>query len=339
MAYGLTGRDADNYTVADTTHSVQIAKKALTVGGITADNKTYNGNTHAAVHVGGVDWLALGMVAGDDLSVSATGVFDTKNAGQGKTVTLASSYGGNDLGNYAITDQTTATADIDKAQITVSTDAVRKTYDGSTRVIGGAAVVTGGRLFGDDSVSGGSFAYADKNAGAGNKTVSVSGVTVNDGNSGGNYAVTYADNTTSTIDRAVLQITASSTTKPVGTALELNGSTGFTVSGLAQGETVNRVTLESAGAASDALVGSYAIEASQAVGSGGFEAGNYDIRYVDGSLTVISPMTGGVIWREARAQALPAHWRQSEDSAQLASSGVPHLTLAPGFIHLDEDAQ
>ncbi len=339
VVYGLTGSDADNYTVADTTHSVQIAKKALTMGGITAGNKTYNGNTHAAVHVDGVDWLALGMVAGDDLSVSATGVFDTKNAGQGKTVTLTSSYGGNDLGNYAITDQTTTTADIDKAQITVSTDAVRKTYDGSTRVVGGAAVVTGGTLFGNDSVSGGSFAYADKNAGAGNKTVSVSGVTVNDGNSGGNYAVTYADNTTSTIDRAVLQITASSTTKPVGTALELNGSTGFTASGLVQGETVNRVTLESAGTASDALVGNYAIEASQAVGSGGFEAGNYDIRYVDGSLTVISPMTGGVIWREARAQALPAHWRQSEDSAQLASSGVPHLTLAPGFIHLDEDPQ
>ena len=76
------------------------------------------------------------------------------------------------------------------------------------------------------------------------------------------------------------------------------------------------------------------------MGGQGFEAANYDIRYVDGSLTVISPMNGGVIWREARAQGLPSHWQQGDDtSVQMASSGVPHLTLAPGFIYLDDEAE
>jgi hypothetical protein len=48
-------------------------------------------------------------------------------------------------------------------------------------------------------LSGGSFAYTDKNVGAGNKTVTTTGVTVGDGINNGNYNVTYADNTTSTI--------------------------------------------------------------------------------------------------------------------------------------------
>ena len=50
-----------------------------------------------------------------------------------------------------------------------------------------------------DTLSGGTFAYTDKNVGSANKTVTTTGVTVNDGNGGANYNVTYADNTTSTI--------------------------------------------------------------------------------------------------------------------------------------------
>ena len=42
----------------------------------------------------------------------------------------------------------------------------------------------------------------------GNKTVTVSGVIVIDGNSGGNYTVTYADNTASTISPAALTISS-----------------------------------------------------------------------------------------------------------------------------------
>ena len=63
----------------------------------------------------------------------------------------------------------------------------------------GAAIVTSGQLFGSDSLSGGTFAYSNANAGSGNKTVTVGGVTVSDGNGGSDYAVTYANNTTSTI--------------------------------------------------------------------------------------------------------------------------------------------
>jgi hypothetical protein len=48
-----------------------------------------------------------GLFAGDVVNVAATGLFSDKNVGTGKTVTLASSYSGADVGNYAITNQAT----------------------------------------------------------------------------------------------------------------------------------------------------------------------------------------------------------------------------------------
>ena len=61
------------------------------------------------------------------------------------------------------------------------------------------ATVASGTLFAGDSLGGGSYAFTDRNVGNTNKTVTVSGVAVNDGNGGANYKVSYASNTSSTI--------------------------------------------------------------------------------------------------------------------------------------------
>ncbi|MFC4623113.1 YDG domain-containing protein [Comamonas nitrativorans] len=408
------GADVDNYAITDqTSTTADIDRKALTVGGITADNKTYDGSTVAMVNTGGAQFD--GLVEGDDLRVTASGVFDDKNAGQGKTVTLTSRYSGADVDNYAITDQATATADIDRKALVVSgITADRKTYDGSTvatvrtdgaqldglvdgddlritasgqfgdknagvgktvnvtATVGGtdagnydvtfnrtaradidrlaitgtvtadgktydgtlSAVTHGslsGVLQGDDlSVASTGGSFTDKNAGRG-KTVNVT-ATVS-GTDAGNYDVTFNRTAQADIAARALTITVRNATRPAGVALALSGSIGFTASGLVQGETVGSVTLDSAGAPADAVAGTYAIAASNAVGGHGFDAANYDIQYVDGSLTVISPMNGGVIWRLAQGQSDPRpHWLQDAASVQTASSGVPYLTLAPGFI-------
>ena len=62
---------------------------------------------------------AGGMVAGDIVTVASTGAFrnagntaDDTNVGTGKIVALTNTYVGADSGNYTITDQLTATADI-----------------------------------------------------------------------------------------------------------------------------------------------------------------------------------------------------------------------------------
>lgn len=327
VTYALTGRDATNYIVGNSTHSVVVSKANLSISAV-ADHKTYDGSAASASMV-----QATGLAAGDVLTGLGQS-FDSRNAGD-RTLSVNGDYlldDGNGGGNYTVTTHS-ASGSIDRANITIGADAVRRTYDGTTAA-NGTAKVTGGELFAGDSLSGGSFAFTNKNAGQ-NKTVTVSDVAVNDGNNGGNYNVTYVDNTTSTIDRAALNITAHSSTKPLSTPLVLNGSTGFSSSGQVQGETVSSVTLKSAGSPTDAMVGSYAITASGAVGSHGFDASNYDIQYVDGNLTVISPMDGGVIWREA--QALPLHAQPSRNSVPTTSGAVAHLTLAPGFIQLQED--
>ena len=87
-----------------------------------------------------------------------------------------------------------------------------KTYDGNTSANGKVTVI-GGIVYPGDSTTGGNFAYTDKNVGIGNKTVTVSGVTVGDGINNGNYVITYVNNTTSTINQAVLNLMAVSDTK------------------------------------------------------------------------------------------------------------------------------
>ncbi len=105
------GADADNYTPAgQTTTTADITPKALSVSGVTAANKAYDGTTTATVNT--TNAVYNGLVSGDALGFAATGTFDTKNVGTGKTVTLASSYNGADAGNYLITDQASTTADI-----------------------------------------------------------------------------------------------------------------------------------------------------------------------------------------------------------------------------------
>src|SRR5690606_33514650 len=127
--------------------------------------------------------------------------------------------------------------------LTISTSNVSRVYDGGLTAAG-TAIVTAGTLFGDDTFSGGSFAFTDKNVGSGNKTVAVSGVTVADGNSGGNYNVSYTNNATSTINPYAVSLTGSRIYD--GT---INVSAGALTTGALVG--TETLTLSGAGAVAD----------------------------------------------------------------------------------------
>ena len=75
------------------------------------------------------------------MTVSTIGLFDSKDVGTGKTVTLTSIYGGADLGNYTITNPTTTTttADINRASstVTVTANSVTGTYTGLEQIVTG----------------------------------------------------------------------------------------------------------------------------------------------------------------------------------------------------------
>jgi outer membrane protein OmpA-like peptidoglycan-associated protein len=174
--------------------SLTIDKASATVTA-NSDTTTYNGQTQTTS-----GYSVSGLVNGEDASVLDS-IVEAGGSGRNAGSYTHTVSGSDNNYHLAFVD---GTLTINKATLDVSSADVTKTYDGNTTA-NGSAVVVGGQLFGSDSISGGSFAFTDKNAGS-NKTVTVSGVTVNDGNSGNNYDISYATNTASTIDQKALTV-------------------------------------------------------------------------------------------------------------------------------------
>nr|WP_319564646.1 YDG domain-containing protein [uncultured Rhodoferax sp.] len=170
-------------------HTYPLLRSFMTPLTVTADNitKTYNGQNASA---SGVSYSSTPNAN----LLGTLGYSDTRNAGTYSIGGLYSNQQGYILSYVG------GTLTVNKANLTLSANDITKTYDGGLGA-SGTATVSSGTLFGSDSLTGGTFAFTDKNVGSGNKTVTATGVTVNDGNNGGNYNVSYADNTTSTINQ------------------------------------------------------------------------------------------------------------------------------------------
>ncbi|MDP1522575.1 MAG: filamentous hemagglutinin N-terminal domain-containing protein [Methylotenera sp.] len=199
--------------------------------------RTYNGTTVFDASDFGT---FLTGINGETLNVTGLGSVTNANAGAAQMLTPSSIALANGTGvasNYTMTGGT-HTGTINKANITVSTADVTKTYDGSLSAIG-ATTVSAGTLFNNasngnalDSLSGGSFAFINANAGIGNKTVTVSGVTVTDGNGGNNYNVGFADNIASTINQANITVSTSDVAKTYDGTLSAIGAATVTTGNL-----------------------------------------------------------------------------------------------------------
>ena len=112
-----------------------VAQKEVTVSGITAANKEYDGNTNATVNAFGA--TITGKVDGDDLTVrvAAGSTFDSADAGS-RTVTLGTlTLGGTSAGNYTLAtagNQTEATANITVRDLTVKPNSGQSKSYGTT---------------------------------------------------------------------------------------------------------------------------------------------------------------------------------------------------------------
>lgn len=115
-------KDGANEGEATAAVTFTVAKKAVTVSGITAGNKAYDGTTDAVLNYENVTFD--GIVAGDSLTVTAKGTFAGADAGEGKSVSITGlTLGGADAGNYVLAEdgqQTETTANIVPKDITVS---------------------------------------------------------------------------------------------------------------------------------------------------------------------------------------------------------------------------
>lgn len=204
----FTSNDGNYVGVEVARGTVEIAQKPVTVSGITANDKVYDGGNSATLSYEGVNFV--GKVDGDILTIdSATGTFSDENAGENKTVNITGiTLGGNDAANYTLSSNSaTATADITAKTVTVSgITASNKVYDGNTSATietSGAAIsdiVSGDNVTIDVAKATGTF--EDKNVGTG-KTVTITGIALG-GADKDNYTLT------SDSANATASITASS---------------------------------------------------------------------------------------------------------------------------------
>ncbi len=137
--FGLTGAKANDYVVVNPVLSATITKASLTVSGVSALDKAYDGTTTATLNAGAAS--LTGVVAADAgntaklaLTTSTTGVFAKADVGTGIAVTgTGFALTGADAGNYTLTQPRGFTAAITPAVLTVTLNgATTKTYDGST---------------------------------------------------------------------------------------------------------------------------------------------------------------------------------------------------------------
>jgi prepilin-type N-terminal cleavage/methylation domain-containing protein len=169
---------------------------------------------------------------------------------------------------------------VNKAALTITANNSSKNYGATVTFVGTEFTATG--LVNGDTVTG---VTLTSDGAAATATVSgspysiVPSAAVGTGLS--NYTISYISGSL-TVNPKALTVTANSSSKAYGQTVTFTG-TEFTTAGLVNGDTVTSVTLTSSGAAAGAVVGSYSIIPSAAVGTG---LSNYTISYINGNLTV-----------------------------------------------------
>ncbi|MBR3306823.1 MAG: InlB B-repeat-containing protein [Lachnospiraceae bacterium] len=208
----LGGTSSGNYVLASGGNQSEtkatINKKKLTITGVTAADKEYDGNTTAATDTSKA--TVTGLVDNESVTFTVSGSFADANNGENKTVTLFNwtlTNGGENYEIDAASSQPTAAANIIRVQVYITgITAENKVYDGNkTATVSGAAVL---KKIKDDSIvsalsiSNITAEFADKNV-RDNKAVTITGGTLSDAE---NYIL---------IPGATTGLTANITPKPV----------------------------------------------------------------------------------------------------------------------------
>ena len=198
----LEGADALNYTLIQPVTHANITPKELTVAGITAANKVYDGNPTATLNTSSA--TLTGVVDTEDVTLNladAAGVFSDKNVGAVKPVTISGlTVIGSDINNYTLTQPGTV-ADITARPLTVNATGINKIYDGNTTA---SVTLSDNRVASDELTFTYTATFSDKNA-ATAKPIIVTDITISGGADKDNY--TLANTTAAT--------TADITARPV----------------------------------------------------------------------------------------------------------------------------
>ncbi len=318
------GADAGNYAITGQSNAVaNITAKAITVSGITVGDKVYDGTTVGTVDLSGLTFN--GLVGGDDLTGSGTvGVFADKNIGTAKSVALSgTTYGGSDVGNYAITDQVASTADITAKALTISgITAGDKVYDGTTNAtLDTSGISFTGLLGGDDlSIASVTGTFTDKNAAA-NKTVNLTGSSYN-GVDVGNYAITDQASALASISQKALTVSGIAAADMVydGSTSAVLDVSGAAFAGMVSGDDLS--VASAVGSFADKNAGTAKQVAISGVNYGGVDVGNYS--FVDQASTTasITPLAISVSGITAANKIYDSETGTAVDTSGLSFDGM-----------------
>jgi len=275
----LTGADAENYTAdKSTTALADIAPASLTVSGVTAGDKTYDGNTVASLSTGNA--TLVGVVGTDTVtlnSVGAAGTFANRNIGTWTVTVSGLTLSGADKGNYTLAQPTTS-ATIGAKGLTVTGFAADdKPYDGTTS----AVVSSWGSLsgvVGSETVTlvttGATAGFANKNVGT--WTVTAAGLTLGGGDAG-NYTLTLPTDTSAITAKGltVTGVTAGNKTYDGNTVASLSTG-GATLVGVVGTEAVSPNSVGAAGIFANRNIGTWTVTVSGLTLSGA-DKGNYTL--------------------------------------------------------------
>ena len=124
---------------------VNITKRPLTVTGITANDKAYDGNTNVVL-----DYSAVtlgGVLKNDTLTVTATGTLESAGVGKQKVTISDLTLSGDSAANYVLAksgNQSETTANITAKNVSISAATVNnKDYDGNANATVASVTITG----------------------------------------------------------------------------------------------------------------------------------------------------------------------------------------------------
>ncbi len=207
----LTDNPGGNYNVSGST-TFTINKMPVTVSGITAQNKTYDGTTGVSFATGSAAFA--GLCAGDSLTVSVTGAFADASAGNGKTVNISGyTLGGDSLQNYVISqtgNQPTATANITKRPISIRAKNQSVSLNGSISTGAEYVEVSSGTLAYGHSISSVALTASSTSAVTTTGTITPGAAVIKNlagSNITANYDITYLTGTLS-VGKNVAKVTS-----------------------------------------------------------------------------------------------------------------------------------
>ncbi len=194
---------ANGYNDLVLTSKLVINPKALTVTGLSAQAKTYDGTTDAILTGGTLN----GVVSADDVTavMPISGTFAKKDAGTGIAVSFDEIVlSGTDKGNYTLTQPTGLKATISKTTLKVKADDLSMTKGSDVPEL--TYTITEGKLFGDDALTG---ALTTKANGSKVGTFDITQGTLK---ATSNYTLTFIKGTLTVEDKTTQNITVSEIT-------------------------------------------------------------------------------------------------------------------------------